>query len=1557
MKKGASTAIITVLVMLITVSLILMSYQWLLKSAPETQQELENSLPQKEGCLKIENIDTLNKKITVRNCGGSDLDNFIIYIDDKPVGNYLNKLSAGGIIQISYTGYVTPGVNHNIKVSSNYADSPTITFLKKCDIYITQIMIPYTIDQSYDYYCLNESVSINGDNAINFSTAGQGSVLDCQGYTIDGNDTDNVNGVYIQAANAMVRNCILNDWYVAVNSTNAVGGETITDNTVTSGIWGAFFVKGNNNIITGNVANNNRYYGIYLSSSNYSTIERNVFNGYYDSGISMYSSSGNKIHDNTLNNNNWGITIQDWGAGTYNNEIMGGSIVLNNVDYHFAGNEFGRMGNNYFINTNFTGTRNISLENRAFWFNYKNDSSSSIWLNTSSFNPSTITRKLITWSQQTLDWNDTATAQTVATYNISGLSINYLYNIYNNSILAYSLTSSSSGQINFTIYLPANQEHEIKIVRTSYIISPLWFSNSTNNTVAGKPTLFSLNWTDDVGLSGYIFSTNNTGTWVNDTWISFPGIAFDSLGSANATGSGNSYLSWNHKIGSSGNRMLIVITGLEDGSNKSVSSVTYNGVNLAFLGQSSKFTPSNWARTEIWYLNESGLPLAGTYEIQANWSSGVGLAMAASISVSGIAQAPPENMTINSTESQTTIITEIRTLTDKAWVIEAVTSGLGPGTFTQGIGQTEFADMTVGTGATTAGSYKIVTTAGVTTMNETQSGIANRMSHILTAWAPALLQQAWSNVTKTLNSTVGSNVQWCVYANDTSNNWNYTSCFNPFSFTTTTAYCDYSISTCSNLNQANKVYCLASNISSNYTCLNISAQNVTLDCQGFTINHCKNVTSYTGIEYYGINATSGYGYINIKNCRIAQENSVAVNCPAIRTYGMYNSTVQNNTIIGLAGGDFGIYLSNSSNNLILSNNITTAGYGSSGIALNYPSHYNTIVNNIIFTTGTDASGIEMGANIYNNITGGSIIAQNANDYYVSWSGPTNTFTNTNFTGQRDFEISARVDEGGWFAYSNDSSSNIWLKTAFSTNYVSANRTLISWNQNIMKWNDTSDTIITATYNITGLVPNSYYNVYNNSVVISGSPFSSSSSGQINFTIYLPTGQERMITVNSTVVGSIMRLNFNEANGTKVYDSSVYGNDGTFYGETFNDGTLGNGTVGTQPTILFGSSCKYGSCLGFEGIPNESAEVVNTSDFMPNSSLTIMAWIYPKEIYGDERAIVSKWGSGGGTDEWLFRLQNATKARLEFHINNITGGYEGPVSSSGANDDMKINTNIWTHVAVVYDRDNKNVSFYKNGTYIGGGQFSLNGQTRNGTEIIRIGAQGGITFDPFNGTIDEVRMWNRTLSQAEINAEMQSSLPVVRPIASWSFEESGNYVNDTHIWVNGTYGSALSFDGVNDYVNVTDSNSLDVINFTAAFWIKWKDTTNSWNRILNKKLNWNDNNGWDINLVGPGYMTGGIEIEGSGGAMAWIKCVDDWRTTDLNVWHHVAVIFNGSTAYLYCDGNYKGSGAIDSIVANNRPLFIGRIESENNWFNGTIDEVRIWNRTLSQAEIQAEMSNP
>jgi len=351
----------------------------------------------------------------------------------------------------------------------------------------------------------------------------------------------------------------------------------------------------------------------------------------------------------------------------------------------------------------------------------------------------------------------------------------------------------------------------------------------------------------------------------------------------------------------------------------------------------------------------------------------------------------------------------------------------------------------------------------------------------------------------------------------------------------------------------------------------------------------------------------------------------------------------------------------------------------------------------------------------------------------------------------------------------------------------------------------------------------------------------------------------------------------------------------------------------------------------------------------------MAWIYPKQILGDQRAIVSKWGSGGGTDEWLFRIGGGGGDELQFHINNITGKYEGPATSSNAN----IQLNEWVHVTVIYNRTGGTAYFYKNGTFLSGGGLigdTIPGsQTRDGTEIVRIGAQGGPSYDPFNGTIDEVRIWDRVLTQTEIQAEMQSSLPVERSVAAWSFEEgSGTIANDTHIWVKGKYGSALSFDGVNDEVVIPESDSLNITDeLTICAWVYPSSTQSSGgsNQII-QRLHWNSG----------GDRRGFFLREGSIGnhvPQFWVANGTNWAAVSAGTvtpdrWYHIAgTVKANDKIRIYIDGYPKREeDFIGNIVQYTGNIKIGREGTGTKAFNGTIDEVRISDAGRSESWISA-----
>jgi hypothetical protein len=157
------------------------------------------------------------------------------------------------------------------------------------------------------------------------------------------------------------------------------------------------------------------------------------------------------------------------------------------------------------------------------------------------------------------------------------------------------------------------------------------------------------------------------------------------------------------------------------------------------------------------------------------------------------------------------------------------------------------------------------------------------------------------------------------------------------------------------------------------------------------------------------------------------------------------------------------------------------------------------------------------------------------------------------------------------------------------------------------------------------------------------------------------------------------------------------------------------------------------------------------------------------------------------------------------------------------------------------------------------------------------------------------------------------------------------------------GSALNFDGSNDYVSVVSPTNLPVgnSNYTIEAWIK--PSTLGVRGIV----------GWGN--WGVGNQCNAFRLTPTG-------LVNYWWGPDLtvnyafalNTWYHVACSFDGTTRKIYVNGVVIGS---DIPGVHTVPNTNFRIGSTNNgeFFNGGIDEVRIWNRGLPQAEIQNNMN--
>ncbi len=372
---------------------------------------------------------------------------------------------------------------------------------------------------------------------------------------------------------------------------------------------------------------------------------------------------------------------------------------------------------------------------------------------------------------------------------------------------------------------------------------------------------------------------------------------------------------------------------------------------------------------------------------------------------------------------------------------------------------------------------------------------------------------------------------YTVWAENATGEWNQTG--RRFVYIDTTP--SYSLYACQDLTIENGSYVLVQNVSSSGTCFTIKANGIVLDGQGYSINYSRSVTGYA---INNSDNNNGYDNVTIKNLNIVQGNASVQNARGIYVRGMTNSTIHNNTII-------------------------TSGQGSDAIYLDTASNANNFTDNIMLANGPTAYGINIYFSNNNRVTGGSVISKISNDYYLRGAGSTNEFTNTNFTVARKIQFYYGPD---WFNYNNQTGGSIWLKTNVST-ASTLTRTIVTWSNITVKWNDTnsSGTGIISNYNLTGLLPNTNYSVYNTSMGTQTKTYTllTDAGGSLQFNLSLNGNTEIKVatpqppsyslnSTNSTVAGTsvLHSLYWTADNNLSAFIFSFDNCTGSFVNETY-----------------------------------------------------------------------------------------------------------------------------------------------------------------------------------------------------------------------------------------------------------------------------------------------------------------------------------------------------------------------------------------------------------------------
>jgi len=210
------------------------------------------------------------------------------------------------------------------------------------------------------------------------------------------------------------------------------------------------------------------------------------------------------------------------------------------------------------------------------------------------------------------------------------------------------------------------------------------------------------------------------------------------------------------------------------------------------------------------------------------------------------------------------------------------------------------------------------------------------------------------------------------------------------------------------------------------------------------------------------------------------------------------------------------------------------------------------------------------------------------------------------------------------------------------------------------------------------------------------------------------------------------------------------------------------------------------------------------------------------------------------------------------------------------------------------------------------------------------------------------------------------------IAHWNYDDgTGNNAADSSgngnsgsleggpSWVTGKFGGGLSFDGVDDFVEVAHSDAYLLSEGTVAFWFK-TDTVVGSQGLFSK-----DSNGFDTG----GHLTISIQnsrvsvrIQSTGASFEVESGV-----VQTDRWYHVALTFGSGGLMLYVDGvSFTGDAYTGGLIGNREPIAIGAASwrSDNlvvgptsDYFGGVIDDVRIYNRALTSAEVIAIVSPP
>jgi hypothetical protein len=434
----------------------------------------------------------------------------------------------------------------------------------------------------------------------------------------------------------------------------------------------------------------------------------------------------------------------------------------------------------------------------------------------------------------------------------------------------------------------------------------------------------------------------------------------------------------------------------------------------------------------------------------------------------------------------------------------------------------------------------------------------------------------------------------------------------------------------------------------------------------------------------------------------------------------------------------------------------------------------------------------------------------------------------------------------------------------------------------------------------------------------------------------------------------------------------------FNGNANDESGNGNNGIVNGATLTNDRNGVANSAYSFDG--DDRIDVGNLNLGQIQYSYTYSTWFRTSSTSNTDKTIISDYNSSSGDDD-IFSCWNL----LEFNNQVVRCETRNYPNGYGVGSTSPLNNGVWHYMVSVLDRNTGLLELYVDGIFISSTSFP-NQTNFDANGFLRFGVHmWSNTFQSsayWIGEIDDIGIWNRALTQQEITNLYTSTVPVsCLPayvptsglVGYWPFcgnanDESGNGNNGT---VN---GATLTSDRFGNANSAYDFNlNTDVITCSSTQFQNQEFTISGWFKVIS---------GFSytaVNIVkyGPNDATsyGGYSLRldqndgvcGVGNYQTYGYISDNSNAIFLNQvapylnfslatnWNHYVITKSASSLDIYLNNNLLNSASNLSLTINflNSLLQFGNQQNSNNnpAGNRQLDDIGIWNRALTDCEIQ------